>query len=56
MQYTHERVTVYLTQDLEIPRRGHGSDLGGNWPGHAYYYTASRCRECRYEKVALSCV
>lgn len=55
-QYTHERITVYLTQDLEIPRRGHGSDLGGNWPGHAYYYTAFRCRECRYEKVALSCV
>lgn len=40
-QYTHERVTVYLTQDLEIPRRGHGSDLSDNWPGHAYYYGVS---------------
>jgi len=31
------RVTIYLTQDLEIPRRGQGSDLDGNWPGRAYY-------------------
>lgn len=24
------RITIYLTQDLEIPCRGHGSDLDGN--------------------------
>ena len=33
------RITVYLTQDLQIPRRGHGSDLDSNWPGRTYYYS-----------------
>lgn len=47
------RITIYLTQDLEIPRRGHGSDLDGNWPGRTYYYpNGPRPRERRLEKVS----